>query len=222
MTKHFQRELARIRELLLHIGDIVEQSVTESVRAIEKKDVKLAKQVIERDRNIDLQEVELEEECLKALALHQPVAMDLRLIVACLKMNNDLERIGDLAVNIAHKVGDLREFEGVVVETDLLLEMSSAAQIMLRKSLNALVNLNVDEAREVLKGDDVIDELNRKIHVQMGALMRKDMDRLGAYQIYVSVSRNLERIGDHATNIAEDVVYLVEGEIIRHGLGTDR
>ncbi len=222
MTKHFQRELARIRELLLHIGDIVELSVTEAVRAIETKDVKLATEVIDRDRNIDIREVELEEECLKALALHQPVAMDLRLIVACLKMNNDLERIGDLAVNIAHKVGDLREFENITVDTDLLLQMSTAAQSMLRKALNALVNLNVEEARVVLKGDDVIDELNRKVHVQMGALMRKDIDNLRAYQIYVSVSRNLERIGDHATNIAEDVIYLVEGEIIRHGLGRDR
>jgi len=221
MTKHFQNELGKIRERLLHIGDIVEQSVANAVTAIETRDEKLAGAVIGGDRIIDLQEVELEEECLKALALYQPVAMDLRLIVACLKINNDLERIGDLAVNIAHKVEDLNAFGVLAVDMKTLQKMSGDAQLMLRKSLNALVTLNVDEAREVLRSDDVIDNLNRQMHVQMEALMRQDIDRLRAYQIFVSVSRNLERIGDHATNIAEDVVYLVEGEIVRHGLGRE-
>jgi phosphate transport system protein len=222
MTKHFQRELSAVKERLLYIGDMVEQSVAVAVKAVQSKNVKLSEDVIARDETIDDLEVEFEDECLKALALYQPVAMDLRLIVACLKMNNDLERIGDLAVNIAHKVSDLAEYPNVVMESDFLSRMSTAAQAMLRKALSALVNLDIEAARDVLRSDDVIDDLNREIHIQMDAKIRADLANLRAYQLMVSVSRNLERIGDHATNIAEDVIYLIDGEIVRHGRGLRR
>ena len=157
----------------------------------------------------------MEEECLKILALHQPVAIDLRFVVAVLKLNSDLERIGDLAVNIAERAQFLSTREPVPVPLDFG-GMAQATRNMLRRALDALVNMDIGAAWEVLKSDDVVDEINREMFVQVQDGIRKHPDMLEALIHLLSASRHLERIADLATNIAEDVIYMVDGEIVRH------
>ena len=161
-------------------------------------------------------EVEVEEECLKILALHQPVAADLRFIVAVLKINNDLERIGDLAVNIASRAIKL---SAIKTQPEALIDfqdLESKVQQMLRRSLESLVNLNEEIAKSVCSSDDAIDDINRSIHKQVIQATREHPNDVERFIILLSVSKNLERIADHATNIAEDVLYMIRGEIVRH------
>lgn len=216
MTRHFQREVDLIKKKILSLSAIVEESVYRAVRAISERDLKLANKVIENDEEIDQMEIEVEEECLKILALNQPVAIDLRFIIAVLKINNDLERIGDLAVNIAERAAFLATKERIDIPFDFR-GMSEKAKEMLRKSLDALVNMDSNLAREVMLADDEVDEMHRKMYTQVQEGILKEPDRLDCLINLLAVSRQLERIADHATNIAEDVVYMIDGEIVRHG-----
>ena len=160
----------------------------------------------------------MEEDCLKTLALHQPVAVDLRLIVAVLKINNDLERIGDLAVNIAKKSGRLADASAHEIPFDLA-GMWEKTQSMLRDSIDALVNMDVPLAGNVCGRDDEVDAMKRDIRRTAEGIIHEDPDRVGTMLTLMAASRNLERIADLATNIAEDVIYMVEGKIVRHGDG---
>lgn len=218
MTAHFVREIEALKKRILGLSTVVEESVFKAVRAVSEFDAVTAEAIIRGDVQIDASEVEVEEECLKILALYQPVAADLRFIVAVLKINNDLERIGDLAVNIAQRVSKLSTLPRVKITFDLA-KMADRVKGMLRKSLQALVNLDKVVAEEVCASDDAVDDMNREMHREIHELIRKDVEHVENYILYLSVSRNLERIADHATNIAEDVIYMTEGEIIRHGLG---
>jgi phosphate transport system protein len=196
---------------------VAEDTVLKAVHALIERDTALAQSIIDGDREMDRMEVEMEEDCLKVVALHQPVAADLRFIVAILKINNDLERIGDLAVHIAEKTFALAGCGGAVIPPEFH-EMTQKCRAMFKGSLDALVNLNGALARSISLADDEVDQLNRRISVSLKAEMRahpEDQDRLMSI---LSCCRNMERIADHATNIAEDVIYLVEGEIVRHKL----
>jgi phosphate transport system protein len=215
MALHLQRELAKLQRGLLSLSAIVEEAVRSAVRALEQRDPQLAWEVIRTDMQIDQAEVDLEEECLKILALYQPVAMDLRLIVAVLKINNDLERIGDLAVNIAERAVFLSGQQGIESEFDFE-GMARKAQEMVKNALDSLVNQDAALARQVLAMDDEVDAMNRQMYEQVREGIRRHPEQLEAHTHLLSASRYLERIADHATNIAEDVVYMVEGEIIRH------
>ncbi len=215
MTTHLRNEIEKLKKNLLSISILVEESLRDAVFAITKRDKILAAVVIEKDEDIDQMEVYVEEECLKILALYQPVAIDLRFIVAILKINNDLERIGDLAVNIAerglflagqHKLDVLFDFPG----------MAEKAQAMLRNSLDSLVNMDTEQAREVCAADDEVDDMNRQMYVQVKDGIRSHPENIDSLIHILGVSRHLERIADLATNIAEDVIYMVEGEIVRH------
>jgi phosphate transport system protein len=171
--------------------------------------------LIEEDREIDQIEVDIEEECLKLLALHQPVAIDLRYIIAVIKINNDLERIGDLAVNIAERAA----FLSTQKKLDLLFDfpgMAEKTQSMLKKSLDSLVNMDSALALEVCASDDEVDEMNREMFVRVQDRIRKDTNRLECLIHLLSASRHLEPVADCATNIAEDVVYMIDGQIVRH------
>jgi phosphate transport system protein len=215
MAKHLQRELGRLQRGLLSLSAVVEEAVRKAVQALENRDVELAQHVIETDLDIDQAEVDLEEECLKLLALYQPVAIDLRLIVAVLKINNDLERIGDLAVNIAERAIFLAGQD--VVQSEFDFEgMARKAQQMVKMALDSLVNQDSSLARQVLAMDDEVDAMNRRMYEQVREGIRRYPGQLEAHTHLLSASRHLERIADHATNIAEDVVYMVEGQIIRH------
>lgn len=216
MIKHFHHELERLKKELFILSAMVEEAVHLAVRAVMERNLDYAAQVVRHDVAIDQKEVEIEEECLKILALYQPVAADLRYIIVVLKMNNDLERIGDLAVNIAHRASSLIKLQKPAVNFDFS-EMSRQVQEMLRQALEALVNRDAKLATSVCEADDIVDELNRQMHNRIRSEIRTNIDDLESLTYYMSVSRNLERIADHATNIAEDVVYLVDGNIIRHG-----
>ncbi len=216
MSVHLHREIDELKKRILGLSALVEESVYKAVKAVEARDEKLAREVIEGDQQLDMVEVEVEEECLKILALHQPIAADLRFIVAVLKINNDLERIGDLAVNIASRAIKL---SAIKTQPEALIDfqdLESKVQQMLRRSLESLVNLNEEIAKSVCSSDDAIDDINRSIHKQVIQATREHPNDVERFIILLSVSKNLERIADHATNIAEDVLYMIRGEIVRH------
>ena len=215
MSNHLAGELEQLKRRTFALVALVEENLSMAVRAVQERNESIAFQVIHKDAEVDRGEIAVEEECLKILALHQPVAVDLRYIVAVLKMNNDLERIGDLAVNIAERAAFLSRVPEVPVPFDFDT-MAEKATAMLKKSLDALVSGDVKAAEEVCIADDEVDELNRKMYAQVKKAIREQPDHLDALIHLLSVSRHLERIADHATNIAEDVIYLVEGRIARH------
>jgi len=215
MPIHLKREIDKLKRKLLSLSAITEDQVRRSVKSIEQRDIQLAKEVIHGDTEVDRAEVEIEEDCLKILALHQPVAVDLRFIVALLKINNDLGRIGDLAVNIARKAATLASQPPLTVPFDLA-EMSERAQAMLRDSLDSLVNLDTSLALNVCARDDEVDRMKRAIRHQVEEMLRNTPEHISLLLKLLAASRNIERIADLATNIAEDVIYMVEGKIIRH------
>ncbi len=212
---HFEREIEKLKRMILSLGEDVEACVKRAVRALVRRDTTLAMKVIDSDFEIDQKEVDVEEECLKILALHQPVANDLRLVIAILKINNDLERIGDLGVNIAERAVYLSTHEKLDMPFDLQ-DMAEKAQAMLKGSLDALINLDTQLARNVCKADDEVDAMNREVYALVEERILSNPKHINSLIQLLSASRYLERMADHATNIAEDVIYLVEGEIIRH------
>ena len=216
MAIHLQKELDKLKKRILSLGGMVEERVRMAIKSIGSRDESLAKKIIKTDYEIDELEVEVEEECLKILALHQPVAVDLRFITAVIKINNDLERIGDEAVNIAKCV----EYMSKKVMVDVPFEfslMSEKVESMLKMSLDALINLDLDLAFKVLTLDDDVDDMYGEIYDHVKSLIQNKSDRVGYLINLFLTARYLERIGDHATNIAEEVIYLIEGEIVRHG-----
>ncbi len=215
MSVHLQKEIEKLKKLIIAEGTVVEESVTNAVTSIEKRDASLAQQVIEMDNEIDQLEVNLEEEGLKILALHQPVAIDLRFIVAVLKINNDLERIGDLSVNIAERAIFLASRPPIDIPFDFK-NMTANVRMMLTHSLDALVKLDAQMAKDVCASDDIVDDINRKMYGQVQEGILKHPERIECLIHCLLVSRHLERIADLATNIAEDVIYMIDGVIVRH------
>jgi phosphate transport system protein len=215
MTKHFHRELENIKKRVLTLGSLVEDRVRSAVKALEDMDGAAAAEIVRLDYEVDEMEVEIEEECLKVLALHQPVAVDLRFIVAVIKINNELERIGDQAVNIAQRVEVIARRPRPPFTFDYAV-MSEKAIRMLKMSLDALVNLDVDLAYKVITMDDEVDQIKKEAYDKIKQAIQDLPDRVGYYINLLLISRHLERMGDHSTNIAEEVIYLVEGEIFRH------
>jgi phosphate transport system protein len=215
VSQHLRKEIDNLKKKILTLGATVENSVRIAVKSIEDKDTELAQKVIDADIEIDHSEVALEEDCLKILALHQPVAIDLRFIIAVLKINNDLERIGDLAVNIAERTQFLKGNIVIPIPYDLD-SLAIKAQWMLRSSLDSLVNLDTRLAREICLADDEVDAINRDMYNLVTEAIRSHPEHVNLLIPYLSVSRYLERIADHATNIAEDIIYMVDGIIARH------
>jgi len=216
MPKRLQRELESIKKRILALGAMVEERVRMAIKAIENWDPDLAGQIMRLDYEIDELEIEVEEECLKILALHQPVAVDLRFLIAAIKINNDLERIGDEAVNIANRVRNIAKRQRLQLSFDYSV-MAEKAATMLRMSLDSLVNMDIDTAFKVLTMDDEVDHMHREIYDKIKAVMTQKPDASGYLINLYTISRHLERVADHSTNIAEEVVHLIEGEIIRHG-----
>jgi len=216
-VKHFQRELDTIKKMILSLGALVEQRVHRIKQAIEDRDVDLAKEIVHLDHEIDEMEVEIEEACLKIIALHQPVAADLRFLVAVIKINNDLERIGDQVVNIAQRVVRIAKRPVEPYHFDYSV-MAEKAEAMLRMSLDSLVNQDLDQAIKVLHLDDEVDNIKDQAYDRIKQAMANGLTEDIGYMInLLLISRHLERLADHATNIAEEVVYMIEGEIVRHG-----
>ena len=215
MTNRLHKEIELLNKHILMLVAEVEENVLISMNSFQNRDLKLVKKVIAQDHQIDQMEVQLEEECLKILALYQPVANDLRFIIAVMKVNNDLERISDLAVNIAERAEFLATREPINLSFDFVL-MADKVQEMLRKSINALVTLDVKSAYDVCAADDEVDDLNREMYNTIENSVRKNPENIKELLHYLGISRHLERIADLATNIAEDIIYMIGGDIVRH------
>jgi len=215
MKRHFEREMEHLKTRLLHMGAAVEDIVARSIQALTDRNVALAEECLGIEEDIDRQEIQIEEECLKLLALYQPVAGDLRFVTAVLKMNNDLERMGDLGRHIAERALVLSRHREVRLPVDLR-NMAAATQRMVRLSLDSLVNQDADLAERVVAADAEIDAYHQEMFPLVANQMRTHPETIEVLFHVLSASRHLERIADYATNLAEDVVYLVRGEIIRH------
>jgi phosphate transport system protein len=216
MARYLIRELDKIKKKILSLGTLVEERVRMTAQAVDTRDTALAQKIIDTDWEVDEMEVDVEEECLKILALHQPVAVDLRFLVAAIKINNDLERIGDQAVNIAQRLMTIAKRPDVNFVFDYL-PMANKAEEMLRMSLDALVNVDVDLAFKVLTMDDEVDDIKDEAYDRIKSAIKENPNRVGYLINLLLISRHIERLADHATNIAEEVIYLIEGEIVRHG-----
>lgn len=216
MTRHFLREIETIKSKLLSLCALTEKSVTLATRAVAEQDAIMAQHVMDNDADIDRMEVEIEEDCLKVLALYQPVAHDLRTLVAVLKINNDLERIGDLAVNIAERAGFLATCaQGLPAVFDFDAMRSHVSE-MLKNAVDAFIREDVHAARAVCKADDHVDAINKAMYKSTERMLRENTAEVSTLIHLLSVSRDLERTADHASNIAEDIIYMGTGEIVRH------
>ncbi len=215
MKVHLQLEIDHLKNLLCELAATVEPAVREAVRAVENRDAECAHRVLAGDEAIDRMEVRIEEECLKVLALHQPVAGDLRYVITLLKVNSELERIGDLAVNIAERGIDLATLNAPKETLDFS-RMVFEARSMLKNALDALICRNALAAQEVIQHDDVVDDLHHETLLKLRELIGRHPESAAFYLDLLTVSRNLERIADGATNICEDVIYLELGTIVRH------
>ncbi len=215
MSKHLERDLDNLQRDILGMAASVEEAIHKAICALQGRETRVAEQVIAGDTEIDQEENQVEEECLKILALHQPVAVDLRRITAALKINTDLERMADLAEDIAERALHLAHLPFIPIP-DKLQRMTDLTTSMVRQSLDAFVNLDVRLARLVCRLDDEVDRYNHDIIEDLIRLMQGSPEMVQPGLSMFSATRHLERIADHATNIAEDVIYLVEGEIVRH------
>lgn len=215
MSKHLERDLEQLQKDLLAQATLVEEAIYCAIRALQERSVELARAVIAGDHRIDLLENRVDEDSLRALALHQPVACDLRRITAAMMINTDLERMGDLAVDIAERALALADAAPVPIPARLQ-HMTELATAMTRQAIDAFVELDTDLAERVIGLDDEVDALNAAIITELVQLMQASPAHVEAALSLFSATRHLERIADHATNIAEDVVYLVQGEFVRH------
>jgi phosphate transport system protein len=215
MTVHLQNEMQAIKERILTQASLVERNLSLAIGAVEQRSTPPAREVIESDAAVDKAEVSIEEECLKLLALYQPVAIDLRTIITVLKINNDLERVGDLAVNIAERALYLADTTPVSPAVDFG-PMARIAKEMLRKSLDAMAQFSAAMAHEVCRMDDSVDEMNRAMYHTVRTALNSAPQDIDTWLSLLTVSRCLERVADLATNVAEDIIYLIDGRIIRH------
>jgi phosphate transport system protein len=215
MAIHLQRDLDRLQRNLMALAGLVEAALHKATRALCSREPRLAREVIAGDPQIDGEETQIDEDCLKILALHQPVAIDLRRIAAAMIVTTDLERIGDLAEEIAERALHLAT-EPPIAIPPRLYRMAELTITMVRQCLDGFVNRDTALAARVMRLDDEVDHLNNEIIAELVELMKRSPQAVPAALSLFSATRHLEQIADHATNIAEEIVYLVEGEVVRH------
>ncbi len=217
MSIHFHKEIKKTEKRLVTLCTLVEESVRNAVKAFIAKDADMAKKVIESDHEIDMMEIDVEEECLKILALHQPVAIDLRFVVAVLKINSVLERVGDHAVGIARRAALISKLADVETPPPFSFdEIINAATTLLKKSIDALINHDSEQAYAILESEANIDVIKHTMYNAFIESSKENPAHIELNTAYLYVARYLERISEHAVNIAEDVIYMINGEIIRH------
>ena len=215
MERHFEKDLDELKERLLWMGSLAERSVHQAVHAVLQSDEQLAQRVLEEENAINELQIEIDDRVVHLLALHQLMAVDLRLVLAVSRINNDLERIGDQAVNIAESAQRILRHPRVKPYVDLP-KMSELVEEMVRDALNAVVRRDVDLAQKVLASDDQVDNLRDQIFRELLTYMLQDPATIEPALDLILISRHLERIGDHATNIAEDVIFIVSAKDVRH------
>ena len=217
MTRHFHDELDALKQTLLAMGGLVEDQIRRAMQALLERDDVIAQEVIDRDRQVNTYDVEVDEQCVNLLALHQPAASDLRFITTAMKIVTDLERIGDQAVNIAQRALELNREPQLKPYIDLP-RMADRAQRMVKESLDAFVAGDTALARQVCAADAEVDALKEQIFRELLTFMMEDPRTVSRAIRVILISRFMERVADHATNIAEMVIYLVEGKMVRHTL----
>ncbi|MBZ5553425.1 MAG: phosphate signaling complex protein PhoU [Acidobacteriia bacterium] len=215
MHRHFEEDLSELKQKLLAMGSLVERALHQAIKALVERDAQLGLQVFEGEEAINMLQIEIDDRAMRLLALQQPMATDLRLIASAVKINNDLERIGDLCVNIAQRVLSLINQPPISPMIDLP-RMAALAEKMLHDGLDAFVNRNADLARNVLESDDKVDRLRDDIFQELVRFMTSHPDAVQRGIDLLLISRNIERVADHATNVAEDVIYVVAGRDVRH------
>ncbi len=215
MQRHFDDELKALKEKILRMGAMVEEQITHAIQGLVDRNTDLARQVIANDPRVNAMDVEIDEDCLRLIALHQPMARDLRFLTTAMKISTELERMSDLAENVSERTLELNEEPQLKPYIDIP-RMAEHVQRMVKESLDSFVNQNSDLARKVCSDDDIIDRLNHQIFRELLSFMIEDPHSTTRAIRISFISKYLERIADHATNIAELVVYLVEGKIIRH------
>ncbi len=218
MQRHFVQELEMLKTNLIKMASFAEEAIVDSIRAVLQRDKQLAEQVIAREQRINALEIEIDDAVIDILALQQPVATDLRFILAALKINNDLERIGDHAVNIAESAIKCADHPPVKPLIDIP-QMADITKAMLRDAIDGFIQINPELARTVLNSDDAIDDLNRKIVNDLVEIMQKSPDTISEALELIRISRNLERVADLATNIAEEVIFMAEARVVKHRAG---
>ena len=216
MSLHLQRDLDKLKKEVLKLGNLVETAINNAILALNNREASYVGEVFKQEELINDMEVKIEEDVLKILALHQPVAGDLRFIVVVLKVNNDLERMGDFATNIAKRARELMQEEPVPTPPEFVNDLPDLVRTMVRKSLDSLVKLDIEEAQVVIDMDDQVDQINRDMYaVVKSEIARMPQNAETAINL-LSCSRYMERIADLSTNIAEDVIFMVEGRVVRH------
>ena len=215
MVRHFEEELTRLKEKILKMGALVEAQIAGSIKALVERDTALARQTIQNDHQVNAMDVEIDEECIRLLALYQPAARDLRFITTAMKITTDLERMSDLSEDICERAIELAE-EPLLKPYIDIPRMAESAQKMVRETLDAFVNKDAALARKVCSEDQFIDDLTHQIFRELLSYMAEDQTTISRAIRISFIAKYIERIGDHATHIAEMVVYLVEGKIIRH------
>ncbi|MAK93382.1 MAG: phosphate transport system regulatory protein PhoU [Gammaproteobacteria bacterium] len=216
MSLHLHRDLDKLKKEMLRLGNMVELAIDNAFLALNNRDSSYVEEVVSNEEQINEMEVQIEEECLKILALHQPVAVDLRFLVVVLKVNNDLERMGDIAKNIAERAKDLMESDVIPDLGQPMQGLPDLVRTMVRSSLDSLVKLDDQLARKIIEMDDEVDQINRDMYAAVKSLVAEQPSVADSAINLLSCSRNMERIGDLATNIAEDVIFVVEGKVVRH------
>jgi phosphate transport system protein len=219
-TRHFAEEIEELKQRLLMMGGLAEDRLSGAIKALVERDRMLIATVVRGDEDINSLHLEIDDRCFKLLALHQPMAVDLRVIVAALKINSDLERVGDLAVNLAEAAERYLAHAPVKPLIDLP-RMADMAQRMLHGALDAFVSRDAEAAQAVLTQDDILDGLKNQIFRELLTYMLGDPRKIEPGIELILISRHLERVGDHATNIAEDVIFIVEARDVRHHAGPD-
>lgn len=215
MPRHFEIELDQLRTNIIKMGSLVDEQIEFALKSLLESNVELAQLVIDRDKRVDEFDNLIDKQCERIFALTQPVAIDLRLIMSALKINNELERIGDIAVNIAERVDPLRQNSNLIQRVPLA-QMADQARLMVTQAIDSFVNNDPSLARNILMQDDTVDALDREIFHQLVSVMKKDATTIEAASHIMILSRHIERLADHATNIAEDVIFLVDAKIIKH------
>lgn len=216
MSLHLSRDLEKLKKEVLKLGNLVETAINNAILALNNREASYVDEVLKHENMINDMEVKIEEDCLKILALHQPVAVDLRFIVVVLKVNNDLERMGDFASNIAKRARELMQKDPLPTLPEFVNELPDLVRTMVRKSLDALVKLDMNLAKEVIEMDDKVDQINRDMYAVVKKEIAKNPHNTETAINVLSCSRYMERIADLSTNIAEDVIFMVEGKVIRH------
>lgn len=220
MKEHFNQAIINLKQMVAQMASDVEEALDNAVRAVSENNIQLAKSVLAGDYRIDCEEIRLEEECLKILALYQPFASDLRTVVTILKVNIEIERIADMACNIAERVEDMATLGFDKIPPELRFdcsEMAERTREMLRLALDSMTYRDPELAERIIRSDDFIDEENRKNFVRMRERIAAHPELCGYFLDCLSISKSFERIADVVTNICEDVIYLERGKIIRHG-----